>query len=97
MFSSAFYLHFVYIFFSKETAINIGRSCNLFKYGSRMIILETESLDQTRELINDNLAYIRSPNNNSRSVIIIFCFLIAIIFGNECFKMSIELENESHY
>ena len=49
-----------------ETAINIGRSCNLLVPASRMIILEAESLDETRDKINEGLANIRNQNNNTR-------------------------------
>nr|XP_045622548.1 probable phospholipid-transporting ATPase IA [Procambarus clarkii] len=36
----------------QETAINIGHSCHLLNQGMPLIILNTESLDETREAIN---------------------------------------------
>ncbi|XP_066951686.1 probable phospholipid-transporting ATPase IA isoform X4 [Macrobrachium rosenbergii] len=36
----------------QETAINIGHSCHLLTQGMPLIILNTESLDETREAIN---------------------------------------------
>ena len=31
-----------------------------------MIILEAETLDETRDLIGENLDHIKNPNNNTR-------------------------------
>lgn len=48
----------------QETAINIGRSCNLLKSDNRMVIIDSDTLDKTRDIISENLTLARNPNNN---------------------------------
>ena len=56
----------VFFFFYQETAINIGGSCNLLKHNGNLMIIDTTTKDETREIINRYLSEIRAQSSSGR-------------------------------